>query len=218
MDLLQNRAGQPDAIKVKIYESLGKNLQVKKVSKKFSQLFAELDVNNDGVISAAELKPLAEKLAKEKGTSKTDLQRLFDHIDANHNGEISREEFEAFLSQVRSTLSSHLSLRLCRVGVSVGSDYIDVFLCLSPMHFKDLTIWLLSVSLFARPQKRGQYFSVLKMQILSESGMVLSQRRRSEQKKKWEMTEALKEDDTDWCSRRCCELDKSWSFAAVYSS
>lgn len=127
MDLLKNRAGQPDAIKVMIYESLGKNLQVKKVSKKFTQLFAELDVNNDGVISAAELKPLAEKLAKEKGTSQadlsqTDLKRLFDHIDSNHNGEISREEFEAFLSQVQSILSSHLSSRLCRVGVSVGSD------------------------------------------------------------------------------------------------
>jgi hypothetical protein len=142
VDLLKNRTGQPDAIKVKIYESLGRNLQVKRVSKKFTQLFAELDVNHDGVISAAELKPLAEKLAKEKGTSQTDLQRLFDHIDANHNGEISREEFEAFLIQVRSTLPSHLSSRLCRVGVSVGSDYIEVFLCLFPMHFKDLTICL----------------------------------------------------------------------------
>jgi hypothetical protein len=127
VDLLRNRARQPDAIKVIIYESLGKNLKVKKVSKKFTQLFAELDMNNDGVISAAELKPLAEKMANEKGISQTDLKRLFEHIDANHNGEISKEEFEAFLSQVRSILSLHLSSRLCRVGVFVGTDYTDVF-------------------------------------------------------------------------------------------
>ena len=105
LELLTNRVDKEDAIKVMIYEALGKNkgtfiptAQLRNVDRNITQLFSGLDVDGDGVLSVDELKPMAKKMAK--GTSQLDVERMFHNMDANGNGEISKDEFATFFSEV----------------------------------------------------------------------------------------------------------------------
>eukprot|EP00802_Teleaulax_amphioxeia_P007290 Tamp_07296.p1 GENE.Tamp_07296~~Tamp_07296.p1 ORF type:complete len:564 (-),score=102.91 Tamp_07296:839-2497(-) len=113
LELLTNRAEQADAIKVMIYETLGKKkgiliptAQLRNVDRKITQLFSGLDVNGDGVLSVDELKPMAKKMAH--ATSQLDVERMFHKMDANGNGEISRDEFAAFFGEAAKAQTIYL--------------------------------------------------------------------------------------------------------------
>jgi len=160
LELLTNRAEQADAIKVMIYETLGKKkgiliptAQLRNVDRKITQLFSGLDVNGDGVLSVDELKPMAKKMAH--ATSQLDVERMFHKMDANGNGEISRDEFAAFFGEVSVyavivfvySLQSGCVRALCW-------DYADFSLCLpSPNTTNTHTIAVVACSLCPQAAK-----------------------------------------------------------------
>ncbi len=58
------------------------------------ELFDFFDKNSDGVISRSELIELVDVLLSERGLGKS--AGIMKEFDANHNGVIEYEEFEAF--------------------------------------------------------------------------------------------------------------------------
>ena len=70
----------------------------------FEELFAELDVNNDGMLSLSELK-VGLRLS-----SLDEAEQLFSLIDDNSDRRISCEEFIAFVSDPSSEFFIQLSL------------------------------------------------------------------------------------------------------------
>jgi hypothetical protein len=78
------------------------------------ELFTKLDANRDGVVTRAEVDALHQKMVSamnlaggmqkrlaEHGIMMGDRSAIFDRLDANHDGNISRQEFMAAQPQVR---------------------------------------------------------------------------------------------------------------------
>lgn len=78
------------------------------------ELFAKIDTNHDGFITREELEAFHQKMAGTEGTGRDMAQRfhehpsptsdraaMFDKLDTNHDGVISREEYMAAHPQVR---------------------------------------------------------------------------------------------------------------------
>jgi len=84
------------------------------VVKHVSEMFAKLDTNKDGYITKAEVDALHQKMEgamamagdwqkrlADRGIMMGDRNQIFDRLDTNHDGSISRQEFVAGQGQVR---------------------------------------------------------------------------------------------------------------------
>lgn len=60
--------------------------QEAQMADRVAKMIAQMDENDDGELQADEMKPRG----RERG-----MERMFEHADADENGEISQEEFEA---------------------------------------------------------------------------------------------------------------------------
>ena len=78
------------------------------------EMFAKLDSNRDGVVTREEVEALHQKMVgamamagdwqkrlADRGIMMGDRNAIFDRLDANHDGNISRQEFTAAHSQIR---------------------------------------------------------------------------------------------------------------------
>ena len=62
--------------------------------------FDVMDTNKNGTIELDELKKYMKKRVKELKTNNNDLKILFDSIDVDHDGHITKEEYFRFINNI----------------------------------------------------------------------------------------------------------------------
>lgn len=78
------------------------------VEKRIAERFAEADANKDGAVTSEELKAAVDKRLADAHAKMAEMRaRMFDRLDADKNGAISRAEWDAHQAQMMSMGDGH---------------------------------------------------------------------------------------------------------------
>ncbi|GLJ36366.1 hypothetical protein SUGI_0730020 [Cryptomeria japonica] len=120
-DIADSLASKPIVIiqEIKIINGsqLRKFLADDKLLQEVTHLFEELDVNKDGKVSKAELRPLFESKGSEWGLPPPEANdtvvllydQVFASVDQDHSGQLERNEFEVLIKGILETFAEQLA-------------------------------------------------------------------------------------------------------------
>lgn len=104
-----------------VFNCVAAHLQTAQVEK-LSNIFKEMDVNNDGVLSQAEM----ESGLSDVGVDSNLITMLFDSVDVDKDGSVKYTEFLAGLLSMTSVLTNEVILQAFHIFDKDASGYVSI--------------------------------------------------------------------------------------------